>query len=291
MSSSPEHPFTLHDWASLRAELVWIYDQPVAAGNLDRRDDFRRSFRAWYVRKGTVTVRCDDGTCYRAGSGNWLFLPMSEAHQMLAPGTHLLSVQFHCQWPSGDSLFRRSRGFVIAGKRFPDLEAKASSLATMVHHHFPHAETMYGKQRSDYGIFLKTQALFLDWLSEWFAVQLSLGSHLSHQHPKDDRVTRAVRCLNEAPLDARFPATALRQETELGEAHLNRLFLQSYNLTTRKYWERRKLEYAKACLRSTKMPAKEIAYRLAFKSDSHFVLWFRRHTEKRPGEYRNSEGD
>jgi AraC-like DNA-binding protein len=34
------------------------------------------------------------------------------------------------------------------------------------------------------------------------------------------------------------------------------------------------------------MPIKEIAFRLNFRSDSHFVIWFRRLTASRPGEYR-----
>jgi AraC-like DNA-binding protein len=31
---------------------------------------------------------------------------------------------------------------------------------------------------------------------------------------------------------------------------------------------------------------KEISYRLNFRSDSHFVIWFRRLSGSRPGEYR-----
>ena len=36
------------------------------------------------------------------------------------------------------------------------------------------------------------------------------------------------------------------------------------------------------------MPMKEISFRLNFRSDSHFVIWFRRLTGSRPGDYRRS---
>ncbi len=117
------------------------------------------------------------------------------------------------------------------------------------------------------------------------------GFRVAGHKPGDDRLLNAVRCLNGVPLDRPLPSEWLRNETRLGEAHLNRLFLQVHNVTLRKYWERRKLESAKVKLESTCMPIMEIAYRLAFRSDSHFVIWFRRHTGQRPGEYRRKSAN
>lgn len=67
---------------------------------------------------------------------------------------------------------------------------------------------------------------------------------------------------------------------------LNQLFFAEFSLTTRKYWDRRRLDFAKQCLETSLMPMKEISYRLNFRSDSHFVVWFRRQTGSRPSDYR-----
>jgi len=69
---------------------------------------------------------------------------------------------------------------------------------------------------------------------------------------------------------------------------LNQLFFAEFGMTSRKYWDRRRLEFAKQCLETSPMPVKELSYRLGFRSDSHFVVWFRRLTGSRPGEYRKN---
>ncbi len=63
---------------------------------------------------------------------------------------------------------------------------------------------------------------------------------------------------------------------------LNQLFLAEFGVTTLKYWDRRRLEMARQCLETSRLAMKEIACLLGFRSDSHFVVWFRRHAGQRP---------
>jgi AraC-like DNA-binding protein len=288
LSASPE--LTLHDWACLRTELVWIYDHKILPDHSSQLHDFSKGHRAWFVRSGQVELKGPGSRRLRAGPGMWLFPPPEKARQLIPPDTHLLSIHFLCQWPSGESLFGKRQSLSIKGADYPDLEKKAAALARLVGSRFPDAQTGYGWEKAGYPFFLQAQSLFLDWLSEWFRLHVRQGTKISNLMPRDDRVILAVRCLNEAALDQGFPSALLQEQTRLGEAQLNRLFLQSLRLSTRKYWERRRLEFAKSCLESSVMPVKEIAWRLGFKSDSHFVIWFRRLSGQRPGQYRSESG-
>ena len=275
-----------HDWASLRMELIWIYDREVLPSNLLVHNDPNRGNKAWLIRQGNVRIATGTRKTLEAGPGQWIFLPRESTRHHFSNNARIFSIHFLCQWPSGDNLFQGKDGHVIASHDYPELENRGRTLERMIRQYQPDSFTDYARQFSDYGLFLRFQSLFLDWLGEWFRVQIGQGERIAGQKPGDNRALEAVRCLNDAPLDQPFPRAWLERETHLGEAHLNRLFLRYFGVTTRKYWERRKLEFAKACLESSTMPIKEIAYRLAFRSDSHFVIWFRRLTGLRPGEYR-----
>ena len=52
--------------------------------------------------------------------------------------------------------------------------------------------------------------------------------------------------------------------------------------------EAQRLAAARGYLETSLMPIKEVAYSLGFRSDSHFMMWFKQHLGKRPMEYRNS---
>src|SRR5690606_15618768 len=101
-----------------------------------------------------------------------------------------------------------------------------------------------------------------------------------------DRLLRVLRRLNNAPLRDGMPHEAVCKESGLSEAHLNRMFLAEYGMTLRKCWDQRRLRAAKGHLETSSMPVKEVAYTLGFRSDSHFMMWFKQHTGKRPKEYR-----
>jgi AraC-like DNA-binding protein len=147
-------------------------------------------------------------------------------------------------------------------------------------------EQVYALQSSDYGTFLDLQGLFNTWLGVWFHVQMVNGASLTRLTAGDSRPFQAARCLDQAPISGGFPATRLQRETGLGLMRLNQLFFAEFGMTSRKYWDARRMEFARQCLETSQIPVKELSYRLGFRSDSHFVVWFRRHLGSRPGEYR-----
>jgi AraC-like DNA-binding protein len=285
LDGEPQLP--LREWACVHAELEWIYDQEVAPQYRDWTSrGQRRGYWAWYVRSGQARVVTGDGVVSQAEAGMWLFPPNEPLRQVFAPGTRILSVHFACQWPSGENMLAEGGGLVVSGARFPQLLRRAEQLERVVRRHFPEPDTRYYSRFADYEHFLEFQALFLRWLAVWLKARKVLGAQAGRMAGGDDRVLRAVRTLNNAALNAGFPKADLESETGLGEAHLGRLFFAEYAVSPRKYWEHRRLRHARASLETSSAPVKEIAYSLGFRSDAHFVVWFRDRVGQRPKEYR-----
>ena len=277
----------LREWASLRSELVWIYEgAPGSRTGLAQRE---RGNWAWFLSQGGVTLAQPTGkTVLKAGS--WLLLPMGKARHEFTEDARLLSVHFRCQWPSGQNLIRGEAPVQFPGTLYPGLETQGRDLERLVRRHLPQAAEykLQTRQELDGAAFLQVQAAFLNWLALWLEACVGQGADWTRLSTGDDRLLQALRLLNHAPLEQPFPRLAVRKELELSEVHLNRLFLREFGQTTRKYWDRRRLEFAKSCLETSHMPVKEVAYRLGFRSDSHFAVWFRRQTQLRPSEFRES---
>jgi AraC-like DNA-binding protein len=290
---SPPRPSTahlpLHEWAGLRSELVWIYDRPVRPQYRRTRGEPLPGYRAWFLRRGSVAITSGRRTLH-AARGSWIMLPQAPTAHDFSRDATLLSVNFVSQWPSGESLLVLREPIIVPGARHPALTRDATRLERLLRRQFPHdpaqEQMLYGRESAEYGIFLQLQGLFYHWLAGWFQICLDHGARLTRLSSGDTRPFQAARCLNQAPLDHAFPAEWLQRETGLGLMRLNQLFFREFGLTTRKYWDRRRLDFARQCLETSQMPMKEISYRLNFRSDSHFVIWFRRLSGSRPGEYR-----
>ena len=278
----------LHEWACLRMELFWIYDRIVFAQYQQGRKEVHPGYRAWLLRKGSVSMTTAERT-YTATAGSWIMTPLSPAEVKFSRDAHILSINFICQWPSGENILVGKEGLSFKSEKYPELERSATEMERQLRRQFPvegQREQLYARQTSTFGDFLGVQGLFFHLLATWFQIEMENGARLTRLTSGDSRPFQAARCLNTAPLDRPFPVAWLQQETGLGLMRLNQLFFSEFGLTTRKYWDRRRLEFAKQCLETSPMPMKEIAYRLGFRSDSHFVIWFRRLAGARPGEYR-----
>lgn len=284
---SPQIP--LREWATVHMELLWIYDHQVPEKYLDWNvESQRRVFRAWLIRRGNVRITLAGGVIGRARAGSWIFPPRGDFHQRFSRDAEILSINFLCEWPSGEGLVSASAPIVLENARFPALELRARQLERVVRRHFPQADTRSYERPFDARHFLSFHTLFLKWIDIWLQVQGAAGAVFTRLASGDDRVMHAVRCLNASPINAGYPRDALFRETGLSEAHLNRLFVAEYGITTRRSWESRRLNEARRCLEASRIPIKEIAYRLGFRADAHFTTWFKKLTGKRPNEYRST---
>lgn len=72
------------------------------------------------------------------------------------------------------------------------------------------------------------------------------------------------------------------------ENHISRVFKSAYNTLLKTYIANQKLEYARNLLHTTLYSIKQIAQMLSFKSENHFIKFFKYHTKMYPSEYRNT---
>ncbi len=278
-------PAPLHKWASLRSDLLWVYDGLVAPDNRHVTTDHRHGYWLWLLRSGQVHVEVE-GKSWVAKPGQWMVSPHGLTMQRFSNDARILSLHFRCQWPTGENLFAGNDAVIFEAGEFPQLERSASALQHLVRRHFPKVRGELSLQGGDLPIFLRLQQLFSHVLLEFYRVMIQEGRVLSQAGCGDHRLVRAARVLHETPLDEPFPAALLRKETGLGRAHLDRLYWKEYGVTTRAYWERLREEAATRSLETTVLPIKEIGYRLGFKQTSHFTKWFRLHLAATPRDYR-----
>lgn len=275
---------SLHEWSCLRTELVWIYDHAPAPQARHGLFDHREGNWAWYLRKGEVRVTTRTGVL-TARAGQWL-LPPAEIHRHdFSDDAVLISVRFFCQWPSGGNLLAPHGGLVLDGARYPGLVKTARALERLVGLQLPGSHYDHARQASDYPQFLRFQRAFFEWLDAWFQASLAAGASPA-RHAGDERALRAARVLDGAAIDRKFPRGSVAKAAGVSTVQLARIFRKQFNLTPLQYWERRRLEFARLRLETGELPIKALAAGLGFRSDSHFTVWFKRHTGASPGRYR-----
>jgi AraC-like DNA-binding protein len=279
----------LHVWSGMRMELIWIYDGRIHPINQQRETDHSQGYWVWFLQEGFVEVR-QGKTVLRAEAGECMVSPRGLMRQHFSPDAHILSVHFGCEWPTGDSLFVDRTGCVFKSGDHPKLLTKAQELCDFVKAFFPvAADAHFAEQPIPHLVFLQLQRHFIEWLEAFSQTLMARGYAFTQIGSVDERLLSAVRCLKETSLDASFPAALIQKETGLGRSQLDRLFFQSFGISTRTYWNNRRLESAKALLSTTVSPIKEVGFRLGFKQASHFTTWFSDHVGLTPVAYRERE--
>ncbi|MFA7344193.1 MAG: helix-turn-helix transcriptional regulator [Terrimicrobiaceae bacterium] len=275
----------LYRWASLRTELLWALDGPVAPESRNVVSDHRVGYWIWLLRKGHVHVETDDGS-WKAVPGQWMVSPQGRIRQSFSDDARILSVHFRCQWPTGENLFAGRDAVVRGARDFPRLERSAAGVCRIVQRHFPRVRIELSEQQIDYPVFLRLELRFRQLLIDFYELMTLAGRTLAQGGTSDERLVRAARLLHETPLVEAFPARQLQHETGLGRAHLDRLYWREFGATTREYWERLRHDAARRSLESTHLSIKEIGHQLGFKQASHFTKWFQQRTGVIPTAYR-----
>lgn len=287
--TSPSAVNPIYVWAGMRTELIWIYEGGIHPDNQSRKSDNTHGYRVWFLFKGSVEVR-RDRKVLRARAGECIIPPRGAMYQRFSSDARILSLFFSCDWPTGENLFNEHRGLVLKTADFPRFLSKAQELSNLVKT-FSRVPTdvHFTEQPVPYLGFLHLQRLFIEWLEVFAQTLVTLNYTYVQVDPIDKRLLQTVRCLKQTSLSLPFPAELIQQESGLGRSQLDRLFFQTFGTTTRSYWNRRKLDSAKALLATTANPIKELGFRLGFKQASHFTTWFHTHTGLNPAAYRSRE--
>lgn len=72
------------------------------------------------------------------------------------------------------------------------------------------------------------------------------------------------------------------------ENHVSRIFKNTYGILLKAYIDEQRLEYTRALLTTTLYTVSQIAQMASFKSDNHFIKFFKYHTRLTPTAYRNT---
>lgn len=284
----------LHDWSSLRSELMFAFDQPISSGSTDAAGVRENDFSAWLVRSGSVHVRSDADEC-KAEAGQWLICYGKKIHQRFAPKTHILSMRILQSWPDGSPLFSGNTLHLLNAKKYPRLERLALPLLKMVEtitlnesYEKDPRETFLWRTRLDYVSYIKYERQLLAWLAELAQSLLMEGSSMHVPGKIDPRLSKAFHLLDSVSPGQSFPEAGLCRATGLSIGRLNRLFVQAYGFTTLAYWEQRRIERARQVMNLPSIQIKEVASELGFVQLSHFSAWFKRHCGKSPRAYRQT---
>lgn len=282
-SRPSQSPF--YRWTSVQAELLWIYDDPVAPASRNIFGDHRYGYWVWLLRKGRVRVQ-RGGRTWNVRVGQWIVLPQDLITHEFSDDAHILSVHFRCQWPTGENLFLGQDAIIWNAASSPRLERSALALNRLVRQHFPRIRSKLTEQNLDYPEFLRIEQRFLQWLTEFYRVLAGMDRPLAQAEKCDERLLRALKCLHDHPLGEKFPLDQLQKDTGLGRTHMDRLYQHQFGVTTREYWERLRQDAATRKLQSTALSIKEIGGHLGFRHTSHFTKWFCQRLGMTPTAYR-----
>ncbi len=286
---------SLHDWESVRTELLFIHDSVIPAGTGDRSGDREREFSAWLVRDGWARID-SEGETLQATKGQWLVCFGKRVTQKFAPDTRVLSLRVSQSWPDGSPLFTGKTMAVLSAAEHPGLERHAMRLLALTeklkwndNYERDMRTVFHWKNQMSY-------AGYMDYQRHWQAWQVVLAEALHEAgftvrspDSTDPRVARALQVIDAQPPGGEYPEKAMTLASGLSIGRLNRLCAQLYGFTTHQYWERARLERARLALKADTQSIKEVAYGLGFLQLSHFSAWFKRHEGASPRAFRTKQ--
>lgn len=275
----------MHRWASLRSELLWIYDGPEQGCGVEVASDHRQGYWLWLLRSGSVTLTSGKSTLI-AQKGQWIMSPNDFSRQQFAPKSRILSIHFRCEWPTGENLLSGTQGAVWDAALTPKLERSVLAIQKLAQRHLPRVHLELFLKSVSFPVFMRFQHRFDLFLADFADVMLSLGREFFHAGSRDQRVIQTIYNLREHPLHEAFPWDQLVRETGLSRRHIDRLMYAEFGMTAQSYWDHLKEERARTLIENTESSIKEIAYQLGFKQPSHFTKWFRQRTGWNPRMHR-----
>jgi AraC-like DNA-binding protein len=269
----------------VHARVVWAYEGEVEPG-YRRAPVRRRHVSAWWIQKGSATVRDRTGKNHVARAGSWLLGGPDISAQEFSDDALILSVNFRQQWPSGDSLLRDP--LVFAAAAHPALGRSARALVRFVRETFPGVRTDLWRTTTGPEEYFGLERRFTAWVEACLRALATEGAAPESSAGLDTRVRAALRELDAWPWSRPFREPDLARRVSLSPGHLDRLFVHDCGLTPRAYWQRRRLESACAALADPATPVKRVAADLGFASSAHFCRWFKKASGRTPGEERRA---
>lgn len=222
------------------------------------------SYEIIFVYEGTVYI-CEDGVEYTVNKNDILILEPDKTHYG----------------------FKESEKFVsFSWLHFSASEERCKLLPKHLHASEPHTlktlftqclHTVNTPTYDDVCADLYTALIIEEILVLKKAEEIS-GNYLSAQVKEWIRVN----------IEKDISVSCISKEFGYHENHISRLFKSAYGIGIKVYITKMKLENAKNLLSTTMYSVKEISQLLSFKSENHFIKFFKYHVNLTPTEYRNT---
>lgn len=105
--------------------------------------------------------------------------------------------------------------------------------------------------------------------------------------PKEqDAIAQDIREYIDGHFREKILITEIMERNGLSRAEINQAFYDAYGCTPMQYYHQRRVQEGKRLLEQTDMPIREIAKRIGFCSNSHFVPAFKKYMKITPHQYR-----
>ncbi|MBL9216680.1 MAG: helix-turn-helix transcriptional regulator [Opitutaceae bacterium] len=260
----------------LDLKLLWATERQIEPESR-RSTMYTNDIPAWLIRQGSVRVRCDD-EMMEARAGHWIMPRPGASWHDFTEDAVLISVRFRLRRLNGEELFPRSRTLVMPEKADPVMTRVACELVKRWR------EVTAAGLGSPAQVFA-LQSWFYRWLERYARAVEGAGIR-PRAGAVDERLVRARDLLHAQPLAQRLARGRLAKEVGWSVPQVTRRFTAEYGMTPRRYFERRRFDWAGGELVRRERTIKEIAAELGFSSLAQFSNWFARLAGQSPRRYR-----
>lgn len=273
-----------HHWSRLKISLLWIYRGDVPAGVSGYMDTFL-ALTAWQILQGSVETVVN-GRRSKAVAGEWLFPKPAPRIQKFSKDARILSVRFRIEWPNGDQLFNNGLGLALKSSENPELETSAKRLERVVEAltQTRYRDASMTDKKLNFLQYLRLEKAVHLWAETVYRVLIRAGLEPELHEAGDPRIHTILDCLERWPLDEPFKVTELAQRAGLSRSNLERVVGKAIGMSSKSYFDRRRIEHALHCLRNPGIPVKQIAIETGFAHASSFCAWFKGKMGCYPGE-------
>lgn len=277
------------EWMNLRTNLAWVSEGPVAPET--RKGHYNADhLGAWLILRGNVVLK-QPGKTVTAGAGEWVLPWPGERYQEFSEDACILSVRFNANWPDGKPLFENGLSAVIKAADFPLLEKKARLLLISAQQVIPGNKYGISTATIPFESFFEVKEALLKWVNEYWRTLCAIGLRPTRVGIRDERVVKALQCLDMLPLSAQLRENNLAAESGLGVSQFVRIFREQLDETPKQYFDHRRHEYCRQMLANSNVPIKEIAYNLGFSRLSDFSAWVKNQFNVPPRVFRENNSN
>ncbi len=292
LKSPHGNTMTGRQWEAMRLRLYWAYEGTPAVPATPKRDPETHftvdTQTAWYLRRGSVELIWRDQP-FVLHAGQWAIFGIGRGPHRFSLDAELLSICFRAEWHTGQALFDDTDPIVFQADEGSRLNKAAGQLIKAASKLAPEAKNRLLLAESTFGAYLQVRRAYFGWLDALARCLVEQGVAMREVFPDDERVSEAMRVLDEWPLHKPFTEAEAASAMGMSRPHFSRVFVAALGLTPKSYFDERRLRTAREQLITEDLPIKTIAYQLGFHDAAHFSHWFAKRTKVSPGRFRKGK--